>query len=129
MPDRVDDPNIGDNELLLRRVSPSQINHALGSTKPPPQPSLAFTSNAVLISVDRKSLTTLDRVVENYPEHSVLEVPALAVREAECIIVSDPLPDNPAHALILGNGPDNHLKKKEAKAIARKSNWVLYKKP
>ncbi len=129
MPDRVDDPNIGDNELLLRRVSPKQINPALGSQGPPPLPSLAFTSNAVPISVDRKSLTTLKKVVANYPEHSVLEVSARAVREAECIVVSDPLPDNPAHALILGNGPDNHLKKKEAKAIAQKSNWALYKMP
>jgi len=129
VPERVDDPRIGNHELLWRRVSPNQINHDLGLAGPPPPPSLAFKSNEVLISVDRASLTTLDKVVEDYPEHSVLEVTALAVREAECVVVCDPLENNPAHALILGNGPNDHLRKKEAKTIAQNSSWARYKKP
>ena len=127
MPELVDDPTIGDDEVLWRRVSPEQI-HSAEESDPPPPPSLAFKSNVVKISVNRSSLTTVDATLDGYPQHSLLGVTAGSVRAAGCRVAGQPVEGNAAHVLILGSGPDGRLKPPEAKRIAAHATWVVYRR-
>jgi hypothetical protein len=126
VPELVDDSTIGNDEILWRRVSPEQIQPTEG-TDPPAPPSLAFKSNAVLISVNRASLSTVEATLQGYPKHSLLQVTAGSVRTAGCIVAGQPIEGNPAHAFIVGNGSNGRLKGSEYKAIARSASWVVYK--
>jgi hypothetical protein len=127
VPGRVDDPNIGPDEILWRRVSPDKILPTTRSDAPPP--SNAFRSNAVEISVNRASLCSVEATLQDYPNDSLVAVTAGAVRAAECIVVSDPKIDNPAHTLIIGKRPDGILTKSECKKIANCASWIVFRSP
>lgn len=83
---------IGDDEVLWRRVLPSDIKED-GSPN-----SGAFTTAE--LSVDRSGLTTLERIVEEYPQVFVFEFTALQARGLGLQVRPDPPP--PSHALVLG---------------------------
>lgn len=121
--ERVDDPAIRDDEILWRLVHPSQI-------KVDPEtgnriPSCGAFHPSDEMSVHRASLTTSEIVLANYPQHSLVEFPAGVARSVECIVVSDPLPDNPAHALVCGKSSGGRLSMSQAKQIARQARWVI----
>jgi hypothetical protein len=127
VPGQVDDPTIGNDEILWRRVSPDKLLSITGSDVPPP--SNAFRSNAVEISVNRANLSSVEATLRDYPDNSLVAVTAGAVRAAGCLVVSAPKIDNLAHALIIGKRPDGRLTKGDCKNIANSASWVVFRRP
>jgi len=114
-----DDKTIPDSEGLWRRVHPTQIvvDQTTGIQRPS---SAAFKDRRGELSVEISSLTTPERVLAEYPKHSLVEVKAAVFRAKRCIIVKDPLPNNIAHALVCGN-----LTQADLREIARIATWTL----
>lgn len=132
MPEWRDDPTINDDEHLWRRVlvdDPFQVKKDPKTGQPRPS-SAAFKSSTQLTSVAVASLTTPEEFLAGFSRHSLVEVNARAVRDAGCILVRDPEPGNPAHAHIIGiTREDGRLTSSEARRIADKARWVVYKSP
>ena len=126
-PERRDDPSVSDNERLWRRVHPSDIIRDPESEELRPT-SAAFRPSDEM-SVDIASLTTPEAVLSNYPHHSLIEFTAGIARKEGCVVVRDPLPDNPSHALVCGKNPEGRLTKSQAKKIQQSSMWVILKTP
>lgn len=125
--ERVDDPTISGNELLWHRVHPAWIKNNPESGEPILS-SGAFRSRDE-VSVSIASLTTLESVLENYQGHSLAQLQVGFVRSIGCIVVRDPLPDNPAHALVCGKHSGGRLSKAQAKQMANKAQLVVFRKP
>lgn len=124
---RVDDPTISNNERLWRRVHPSQIKPDQETGNPIPS-SAAFRPSDEM-SVHLASLTSPEAVLANYPQHGLAEFTAGVARSIGCILVRNPLSDDPAHALVCGKNPTGHLSKSEAREIARQARWVIFRPP
>ncbi|RMH34530.1 MAG: hypothetical protein D6690_10565 [Nitrospirae bacterium] len=58
----------------------------------------------------------------------LVEFRAKTVRDAGCKIKRDPLPGNPAHALIYGNHANGGLSSAQAQKIARKSRILMFER-
>lgn len=123
MPEPVDDVSIGDDERLLHRIRPDDIivDTQTGDRRPS---SATFRSKSNIISVDLASLTTPERALENFPRHVLVEIDVGTVRSLGCKVVRDRLPDNPAHALLYGSGPDGRMTKSQAREIVSRCKWV-----
>jgi hypothetical protein len=119
--ERVDDKTIPDTEGLWRHIhpNPSQIvrDEKLQAWRPS---SAAFIDRRGEMSVDLASLTTVERSLAGRPEHSLAEVKAEVFRQRGYAVIRDPLPDNPAHALVCGR-----MSKSHAREIARAARWVV----
>ncbi len=122
--ERVDDQTIPDTEGLWRHIhpNPSQIVRDEKTQEWRPS-SAAFIDRRGEMSVDLASLTTVERALQGKPEHSLAEVTAGVFRQREYAVVCDPLPDNPAHALVCGS-----MSKKHAREIARAARWVILRR-
>lgn len=121
--ERVDDHTISDDERLWRRVHPSNIIRNSESRNLRPSSAAFRSSNAM--SVNIASLTTPEAVLSNYPQHSLVEFTAGVARNVGCIVIRDPLPDNPSHALVCGMNPKGRLTKAQAKNIQLHSSWII----
>ena len=121
MPEPQDDCSIGDDEKLLRRIRPKDIHLDPISNQYRPE-SGCFRSDD-FISVHIASLTSHKQVLSTYPEFSLVEFTAEEIRSVGCIIVRDPLPEDPAHALIYGTAPGNYVSKSQAKKLAKLCRW------
>ena len=126
-PDRKDDPTIHNDERLWRRVPPGQI--IWDSNLSGYRPSSAVFRPSDEMSVDIASLTTPEAVLFNYAQYSLIEFEAGVARNEGCIIVRDPLPENPSHALVCGSNAEGRLTKSQAKNISRYSRWIILKHP
>lgn len=114
--EREDDPSIGPDELLWRRAPYEWLQRdETGDMRPTSQVFLDRRSGEV--SVVLASLADKDRVLMQYPSHSLVEVRAEVVRLQGCILVRDPLPDEPAHALICPPRGQKQLSKTAARII------------
>lgn len=120
---RTDDSSIGDDERLWRRVPPVQVTQDPQTGKP--RPSSAAFHPSDQMSVDIASLTCPAAALAGYPEHGLAEFRAGDARKAGCIVVRDPLPDNRAHALVLGKRPDGRLTPSQGKQIATRAVWAI----
>ncbi len=120
MPTRVDDPTISDGEPLWRRILPEWI-HADndGSIRPISYAFRDQTPSAEL-SVHISSLTDQDRVLRDYPRHSLAAIKASDARALGYAIVRDPTPDDPSHALICPSPNQGNARK-----LARQATWVV----
>lgn len=125
--ERIDDPTVNDDERLWRRVHPNQIiwDEDIKNYRP----SSAVFRPSGEMSVDIASLTTPEAVLSDYPQHSLVEFTAGVARKEGCIVVRDPLPDNPSHALVRGKNPEGHLTKSQAKNIQQNSKWIILNAP
>ena len=125
--ERIDDSTVNNDERLWRRVHPDQIiwDEHLKNYRPS---SGVFRPSGEM-SVDIASLSTPEAALSNYSQHSLVEFQAGAARKEGCIIVRDPLPDNPSHALVCGKNTEGRLTKPQAKNIQRNSKWVILKAP
>lgn len=123
MADPVDDVSIDNDERLLHRVRPDDIivETQTGGRRPS---SATFRSKSNIISVDLASLTTPERALESFPGHVLVEIDVGTVRSLGCKVVRDPLPGNPAHALLYGSGPDGRMTKSQAREIVSRCKWV-----
>jgi len=126
VPQRPDDPSISENERLWRRVHPVQIDLD-PQTRQPDVSSGAFSTREE-VSVAIASQTTLAAFILNYPEHSVIEFTAGAARAAGCTVVRDPLPDDPAHALVCGPRSRGQLNKTQQELLQQASTVVLFRR-
>lgn len=123
MPDPLDDVTIGDDERLLHRIRPNDIVVDPETNQFRPS-SGVFRSKSNIISVDIASLTTPERVLENYPTCRLVEIEVGTVRSLGCRVVRDPLPDNPSHALVYGSGTDGRMTKSQAREVVNQCRWV-----
>lgn len=102
-----DDSAIADAECLWRRVHPTKIK----SNGEPDSNTFKTTE----LSVDRKSLTTLDDCRSQDPGCAVFEFTAGAARELGLGVKPDVPP--PSHALVLGTTMGKVCRRLRSKAI------------
>ncbi len=123
MPEPIDDVSIGDDERLLHRIRPDDVvvDSVTGQRRPS---SATFRSKSNIISVDLASLTDPNKALEGYPHHTLVEIVVATVRSLGCKVVRDPLPNNSAHALLYGSGPEGRMTKAQAKEIVNRCRWV-----
>jgi hypothetical protein len=123
VPEPVDDVSIGNDERLLHRVRPIDVilDSETGQRRPS---SSSFRSKSNIISVDLASLTTPKKALAGYPQHALVEIEVGTIRSLGCKVVRDPLPDNPAHALLYGSGPEGRMTKSQAREIVSQCRWV-----
>jgi len=126
MPEPQDDCSIGDDEKLLRRIRPKDIHLNPISNQYRPE-SGCFRSDD-FISVHIASLTSEEKVLLDYPEFSLVEFTAEEMRSIGCKIVRDPLPEDPAHALMYGTAPGGYVSKSQAKKLSKICRWVVLKR-
>jgi hypothetical protein len=81
------------------------------------------------VSVAIASETTLEAFVEGYPQHSVIEFTAGVARSAGCTVVRDPLPPDPAHALVCGSKSNGQLSKTQQEILKQASRLILFRDP
>jgi hypothetical protein len=84
---------VGDTEILLRRVHPSQLTDSGGLT------SAAFRDRE--LSVHREKLTSQIDLRRKYPEHKLAALVARDVRNLDAEVRADPEDNDVSHALIL----------------------------
>ena len=123
MAEPVDDVSIGDDERLLRRIRPEDVFVEPQSGQRRPS-SATFISKSNIISVDLASLTTPEKALGNYPRHVLVEIEVRTVRSLGCKVVRDPQPNNSAHTLLYGSGPEGRMTKSQAKEIVNRCRWV-----
>jgi hypothetical protein len=123
VPEPIHDVSIADDERLLRRIRPEDVvvDSVTGQRRPS---SAAFKSKSNIISVDLASLTTPGKTLAAYRQFMLVEIDVATVRALGCKVVRDPLPDNPAHALLYGNGPGGRMTAPQAKEIVSQCKWV-----
>lgn len=124
----VNDNDIGNEEILWRRINPRYI-------KRPASPAEQYTASQQAyrteeISVYVASRTSVQAVLSQYPNDSLTAISARFVRDLGLIIVRDPndTDPNPAHRLI---GRQDHISitAGTAKRIAVHASWVVLKDP
>jgi hypothetical protein len=117
----VDDPSITDDQALWRRIHPEQVvfDNNLNRRRPTSQ---AFnnTSGTSGMSVDIADETTVQDTLKGYPEHLLVEFEVRLARQLNQGVVREPLPDNPAHAEVMGK-----KKKSVQKGFYTGCRWVV----
>jgi hypothetical protein len=124
VPQRPDDPTINDSERLWRRVHPNQIRTHTETGEPDVSSAVFSTREAVSVAIAEE--TNLTAFLRDYPQHSVIEFTAGAARAANCTIVRDPLPDDPAHALICGSRSHGQLNKSQQQLLKQASRIIFF---
>lgn len=129
--DIADDSTIPPEELLWHRIFPKTIHCDPSTSLKRPRSGSLFKSDNPL-SVDISSLTNLEDVKNRGPGMAIAEFPVSLVREAGCKIVRDPipaghptLPENPAHANVLGNHKHGGPTQNQARKIARGARIIF----
>lgn len=128
MPQRPNDQSIPDHELLWRRILPRWLHKQPDGTFRPS--SMAFLDdtpgNNGEVSVDLASLTTIESSLAAYPGQGLAELEASVPRSLQHTVASDPLENNPAHALICPP-PDipNNQRKRDARQMAEKARLIV----
>lgn len=123
MPEHEDDPSVGNDELLWRRVLPEWIHRDdKGNCRPQ---SLVFVDRlSGELSVHIARLTTLEEVVNQRPRDSVVQIKAGDARSLGYAIVAVPTSEDCSHALVCPSPTKRH-----AKLLARSAVWVLLREP
>lgn len=125
MPERQDDQSIGNNEHLWRRVHPIQITFDNDTGEPRVSSGVFSTGDGLSVSI--ASETTIEALLRNYPKHSVVEFEAGVARSQGCIIVRDPTPDDPAHALVWGPKSRGRLNKTQMETLRNTATLRFYR--
>ena len=117
----VDDPTIADDEVLWRRIAPSQIRVDANGRET--AISGAFAGSE--LSVHIASLTARQAVQARYPQHRLIALTLRDARGEGYVINRDPQVDDPSHALVIAR---EELTKNPALARARRlrdcARWV-----
>lgn len=103
---------VADNEVLHRRIHPSQIRPD-GSVS-----SAAFTD--IELSVDRSALRTADETLNGYTGYGLAGFAAGFAREVGQEVRPDPSLLNRAHALVIGKKT-----KGTQRQLAKSARWVV----
>ena len=124
MPQRLDDPTIGDDEILWRRIRPEWLHReSSGQVRPG---SFAFIDRLTgevsvhIASIMRDSNLAL----EGHPDDNLAAIRAGHPRSLGYAIVRDPKPDDSSHALICPSPNQG-----DARKIAKQAMWVVRRNP
>ncbi len=110
--DRVDDPDLGDETVLWRRVLPGWLNPNEGGEYRPQ--SLAFVDRLTHeVSVFVADLTDVVAVMNGRPDESLVAITAGVPRTAGGIVAKTPENPDPAHRVLCY--PNDSRMKKVAK--------------
>jgi len=121
----VDDHTIPDSEGLWRRIPPSVSYIAPDAKTNTWRPSSGvFIDQRGELSVNRASLTMVEQTLAGTQGYSLVEVKAEVFRARGYAVVADPLPENPAHALVCGK-----ISKIHAREITRAATWIVLHLP
>lgn len=120
----IDDVSIPPSAALWRRIFEEDIYPDPKLCRKRANSGSLFDGDAPM-SVDLAMLTTLDEVNKRGEGMAIAEFTVDAVRQADCKIVRDPLPENPAHALIYGNHANGGPTQGQAGKIAKQSKVVF----
>jgi hypothetical protein len=122
---------IGGQDVLLRRVpdQPALWTTAEDGTIRPSSAAMKPAGEDGGLSVDVRRLLPDPRnplsVLSELPSHGLAELRATQVRDQGLEVIHDPLPDNYAHANIVGFGEMSRSQAKRAqKELARAAAWV-----
>jgi hypothetical protein len=118
----VDDPTIDSGTLLYRRVPPQWVVPD-GTRNCTRLASAAFQSEQM--SVDAGDVLEAigeppESVVRNHPGFYLVAFPAGVARDAQQAVCRDPLPEDEAHALVVGKKTGARQKQ-----LGRGSMWVV----
>ena len=116
-----DDLNIRNEEPLYRTIPAIQIDNGRVLSS-------AFKSRTnPHPSVDRSRLSTPEETLARKPHHAgVAQVLTGFVRSVTVGVASDPLPDNPAHALIIRDPAcGSHEWRRIARKLAKACEWAI----
>jgi hypothetical protein len=122
-PSLKNDPSIPDSELLLRTIHPEQLKGANGVS------STAFKSTTnPHTSVELGSLTSPDETLARRPGHAgvvkLLTGRVRGIKPGVVGVTGDPVPENPAHALIIRELTPS-VYRKTARELAGLCEWVV----
>ncbi len=106
-------------------IQPFHIDPDTGN----PEISSGVFSTGEELSVAIASKTSIEALLSEYPEHSVVEFEAAAARSAGCTVVRDPLPGDDAHALVCGPKSHGRLNKTQQETLKRQSRLVCFRRP
>ena len=119
------DEEISNEEILYRAVS---FNPNLWSTQEN-RPSSAVFKDSKGVSVDRNGKREESEIIENLKSRfelkAILSISALECREIETCPISDPLPDNIYHALILESEDKISISSGKARKLVKKASVVI----
>jgi hypothetical protein len=117
-----DDHTIPDNADLWRRIHPTQIidDDNQRRTRPTPAAFTDSTNGSPMSVVIAAECDGPDRVLAGHERYGLASFKAQVARESGLGIVRDPLPDQPAHALVFG--PKS---KKVQSQLAKAAEWVV----
>jgi len=122
MPERLDDPTVADHEVLWRRILPEWIHRSPDGTCRPA--SMAFLDGLTgEVSVHRAGLTTIERALQDHPNHSLASIQASLPRSLGLVVAADPTNEDPSHALICSYEPTSQ-RKRSAREMAKAASWV-----
>lgn len=121
-----DDPSISDDSALWRRISPKWIvpdesgsGYRISSQAFQNHPADESMSVHLAEEMARNGLSASD-AVKAFPGYSLVSITAGLARECSQRVARDPLPDDPAHAVVDG---------KKTKAVRRRfsneARWVI----
>lgn len=127
VPQRPDDPTIDGSQRLWRRVHPIQIR--IDPETEDPEISSGVFSTDQELSVALASETTIETLLGEYPEYSVVEFEAVDARSTGCTVVRCPLPGDPAHALVCGPRSRGRLNKTQQQYLKTHSRLVVFRRP
>lgn len=119
---RTDDLTVADDEIVWRGITADQIglDPVTGQVIPRER---AFRTQEV--SVNFAAQTTVAAMMAKFAGWTMFALTAKQVRDSGCIIVRDPLPEDPSHAVILrGDKPGERLTGAQAGQLRRAGRWV-----
>jgi hypothetical protein len=117
-----DDPTIPNNADLWRRIHPNQIiyDDNQGRTRPSSAAFTDSTNGSPMSVVIAAECDGPDRVLAGYERYGLASFKARVAREFGLGIARDPLPDQPAHALVFG------LKSRKVQSqLAKGAEWFV----
>jgi hypothetical protein len=117
-----DDPTITDEAALWRRIPPWHFvpDENTGQVRPS---SAAFDNDpngSPMSVVLAAEAIGPEQVLAGHPGFALASIKVGLVRECQQGVVRDPLPDEPAHALVFG-----HKTKMVRRRMAREATWVV----
>ena len=114
-----DDPTIGDNEVLWRRVPPTPKYIVLDENTGLHKLSSAAFRDADMSVVLASEAVTLDSIRQGHEGFGVVAITAGLARALRQGMVRDPVEGEPAHALVVGEKPGS-----VRRALAKVARWT-----
>lgn len=129
MPDRIDDPELQEDDLLWRRIPNNQQSISKkglpeGEIRPS---SAAFTDElSGELSVFVEKLKSADSVLEGHPDQGLVQIKTAVPRELLYIVGLTPEVEDIAHRVIVpGQEHNGGSRKTDARKMAKAAVWVV----